>query len=68
MDFIALLTELKDRELEARVWELWLVEYPQMTEDNFTSYAEMLATAKQREVHPEDGTETHGLFVDQMFL
>lgn len=62
-DFANQFLKLKEKELEQKVWELWLVKYPHMTEDTFVSYEEMLATAKQQETKQE--IVTNGVYVDQ---
>lgn len=65
-DFIEQFLKLKEKELEQKVWELWLVSYPHMTQDNYVSYEEMLNTAKQREV--KDEIPVNGCYVDQVFF
>lgn len=62
-DFVEQILKLKEKELEQRVWELWLVKYPRMTEDTFISFEEMLATVKQQEV--KEDVVTNGVYVDQ---
>jgi hypothetical protein len=65
-DFIDQFAKLREKELEQKTWELWLAAYPHMSKDNFVSYEEMLATAKQREVRDE--TSVNGIYVDQCFF
>jgi len=68
-DFIPQYNKLKERELEQRTWELWLVLRPHMSENNFISFEEMFNTAKQKEVHPQDSNKiTHGVYIDQVFI
>ena len=63
MDFVEQILRLREREVEQKVWEFWLVKYPQMTSDDYISYEEMLATVKQQEVKQE--VVTNGVYVDQ---
>ena len=65
-DFVDQLLRLKERDIELRTWELWLALRPRMTEDNFVSYEEMLATTKQQEVKQD--VVTNGVYVDQAFF
>lgn len=65
-DFANQFLKLKEKELEQKVWELWLVKYPHMTEDTFVSYEEMLNTAKQQETKQE--MQVNGCYVDQLFF
>ena len=58
--------KLKEREVEQKVWEMWLASYPNMTKDNFVSYEEMLATVKQTET--ADKEVLHGCYIDQVGL
>ena len=65
-DFVEQLLKLQEKELEQKVWEMWLAKWPRMTKDNFVSYEEMLNTAKQQETKHE--TPVHGCYVDQVFF
>lgn len=65
-DFVGQFVKLKERELEQKVWELWLVKYPHMTEDTFVSYEEMLNITLQQETKQEE--TIHGSYVDQVLF
>jgi hypothetical protein len=65
-DFFNQLIKLKDRELEQKVWEIWLAKYPHMTEKTYVSYEDMLSTAKQKEVKHD--IPANGMYVDQAFF
>jgi len=65
-DFVDQFLKLKEKELEQRVWELWLVKYPYMTADTFVSYEEMLNTARQGET--KEQKVINGIYVDQAFI
>lgn len=65
-DFAEQLLKLREKELEQRVWEMWLSKYPHMTEENYVSYEDMLAMAKQTEVIEEE--VQGGLYADQAGL
>jgi hypothetical protein len=65
-DFMSQFLKLKEKELEQRVWELWLVRYPHMNEDTFVSYEEMLNNVKQCETKHD--IPTNGVYVDQVFI
>ena len=68
-DFLSQYNKIKERELEQRTWELWLVKYPYMTENTFVSFEDMLNIAKQKEAHPQDANKvTHGVYIDQIFI
>jgi len=71
-DFIQQFLKLKEKELEQKVWEIWLVKYPHMDKNNFVSYEEMLNSAKQQEVKEVDNVEIqipiNGVYVDQIFF
>ncbi len=66
-DFTAQFEKLKEKELEKRIWELWLAIYPTMTKDTFISYEEMLNQAKQQK-EPINDTATQGCYIDQLFI
>jgi wyosine [tRNA(Phe)-imidazoG37] synthetase (radical SAM superfamily) len=66
-DFMEQILMLKDKELEQKVWEIWLVCYPSMTENTFESYEEMLNRTKQCEVTKNQEAQ-HGLYIDQVFF
>lgn len=65
-DFFEQFLRLKEKELEQKVWEVWLAKYPHMTQDNYISYDEMLATAKQQEVKQD--IPVNGVYCDQVFF
>jgi len=70
-DFAEQFLKLKEKELEQKVWEIWLVCYPHMTEGTFESYEEMLNRHKQQiatQITPGQKTVQHGLYVDQVFF
>jgi hypothetical protein len=64
-DFANQFSKLKEKELEQRVWEFWLVKYPHMTEDTFVSYEDMLAIAKQQGEQEQEEEAQGGLYADQ---
>ena len=43
---IELYIKARDKTLEERVWERWLVDYPRMTKENFKSFAYYLQEIK----------------------
>ena len=55
VDFVNLIYKLKEKEMEQKLWEFWLVKWPHMTKDNFISFDEMLEQAKnaQTEIKKE---------------
>jgi hypothetical protein len=59
-DFFALFLKMKARELEEKVWDIWVHAYPHMTKENFVTYEEMLQNAK--------GEEPEGVYIDQFLL
>jgi hypothetical protein len=63
-DFMAQFLKLREKELEQKVWEMWLTTYPYMTKDSFVSYEEMLQQVK----HPEEKEVLNGVYVDQVGL
>lgn len=65
-DFFEQFLRLKEKELEQKVWEVWLAKYPHMTQDSYISYDEMLATAKQQEVKQD--IPINGVYCDQVFF
>ena len=65
-DFISQFLKLKEKEIEQKVWEFWLVKYPHMTEDTYVSYEEMLNMVKQKEVKQD--VEINGVYIDQVFF
>lgn len=69
-DFVSQFVKLKEKDLENKVWELWLAKFPLMTKDNYISYEEMLNTAKQQEIKHIDNVEmpANGCYVDQVFF
>ncbi len=64
-DFASQMLKLKEKELEQRVWEIWLTKYPHMTEDTFVSYEDMLAMTKQQETQGQEEQVQGGLYADQ---
>lgn len=71
-DFMDLFLKSKERELERKVWEFWLVRYPTFTEEDFITYEEMLDEVKGVELQTNDDNETiivgGGYYVDQVFF
>jgi len=68
-DFIGLFSRMKERQIEEKVWEMWLVKLPWMDENSFISYEEMLNTARQIEIKPELSEKPiNGVYVDQCFF
>lgn len=69
-DFVQQLLKLKEKELEQKVWEIWLCKYPHMDKNNFVSYEEMLNSAKQQEVKKVDNAKIpiNGCYIDQVFF
>jgi hypothetical protein len=67
-DFIDLYNKSQEKELEQKVWEMWLSKYPHMTEETYISYYEMLRIAKQTELNPESNTPDSGVYIDQCFI
>lgn len=65
-DLMDQVLKLKEKEIEQKVWELWLVEYPRMTEGNYVSFDEMLNKAKNIEII--ENKPINGCYVDQMFF
>lgn len=65
-DFIGQIAIIKEKELEKRVWEIWLAKYPHMTPEDYVSYEDMLDIAKQKEIKQD--TATNGIYVDQIFF
>ena len=65
-DFISQFLKLKEKEIEQKVWEFWLVKYPHMTEDTYVSYEEMLNMVKQKEVKQD--VEINGVYIDQVWF
>ncbi|MDD5502477.1 MAG: hypothetical protein PHH26_03315 [Candidatus Thermoplasmatota archaeon] len=63
-DFMAQFLKLREKELEQKVWEIWLTSYPYMSKDNFVSYEEMLQQVK----YPEEKEVLNGVYVDQVGL
>lgn len=63
-DFVNLIYKLKEKEMEQKLWEFWLVKWPRMTKDNFISYSEMLEQAKNQQENinkePEYTTANQG--------
>lgn len=64
-DFLTQLNKIREKELEQRVWELWLVKYPHMDKENFVSYEDMLAQAKQANMQEQKEQVQGGLYADQ---
>ena len=69
-DFIGQIAIIKEKELEKRVWEIWLAKYPHMTPEDYVSYEEMLLAIRQQEVKQVDNAEipVNGCYVDQIFF
>lgn len=67
-DFDSQFLKLKEKELEQRVWEMWLTKYPYMTEDTFVSYEDMLNLAKQQKTQEQEEQVQDGLYADQIGL
>lgn len=65
-EFVNQFLKLKEKELEQKVWEIWVSGYPHMTSENYISYEEMLNTAKQQEIKQE--IPVNGIYVDQCFF
>lgn len=65
-DFVNQFLKLKEKELEQKVWEIWLIRYPHMTKDNYVSYEEMINIAKQQEVKQD--IPVNGVYIDQCFI
>ena len=65
-DFISQFLKLKEKEIEQKVWEFWLVKYPHMTEDTYVSFEEMFNMVKQKEVKQD--VEINGVYIDQVFF
>lgn len=67
-DFMIQFTKLKDRELEQRVWEIWLAKFPHMSKDNYMSYEELLNIVRQQETQTIDEVDytANGYYVDQI--
>ena len=62
-DFLTQLNKIREKELEQRVWELWLVRYQGalLTGNEVESYEEMLSLAKNQKTEEVQG----GLYADQ---
>jgi len=69
-DFIQQLLKLEEKELEQKVWEIWLCKYPHMDKNNFVSYEEMLNSTKQQEVKEIDNAKipVNGCYIDQIYF
>lgn len=65
-DFISQFIKLKEKETEQKVWEIWLAKLPNMTEENFVSYDEMLNLVKGHENN--DIQSYDEIYVDQCFF
>lgn len=65
-DFVSQFVKLKEKELENKVWEIWLAKFPHMTKDNYVSYEEMLNTSKQKETKHD--VPINGCYVDQVYF
>ncbi len=65
-DFLIQLEKLREKELKQKIWEFWLARYPTMNENNYQTYEEMLAQAKQQET--KENIQTNGIYVDQAFF
>lgn len=65
-EFLDQFLKLKEKELEQKVWEIWLSKYPHMSHENYISYDEMLNTAKQQETKQD--IQVNGVYVDQVFF
>lgn len=65
-EFVNQFVKLKEKDLENKVWEIWLAKFPHMTKDNYISYEEMLNTSKQREIKHD--TPVNGCYVDQVYF
>lgn len=70
-DFINQFSKLKEKELEQKVWELWLVKWPYMTEEDYVSYERMLDIAKHGEAKQQEAKQeipVNGIYIDQVFF
>ena len=65
-DFSNQFLKLREKELEQKVWELWLAKIPNMTQESYMSYDEMLNIAKQRETKHD--IPINGIYIDQAFF
>lgn len=65
-DFINQFLKIREKETERMVWEVWLTKLPNMTQDNYLSYDEMLNIVKQQEVKQD--IPINGVYIDQCFF
>lgn len=63
-DFYFLFLKLLDKELDQKIWEIWVHKLSSMTSSNYVSYDEMLKMAKQG----NEKTHVNGVYIDQVFL
>ena len=65
-DFVSQFLKLKEKEIEQKVWEIWLSKLPNMTSENFVSYDEMLNLVKNNESNNRQSLNE--FYVDQAFF
>jgi hypothetical protein len=65
-DFIDQFLKIREKEIENKVWELWLVKLPQMNSDNYMSYDEMLDMVKRSDTNKP--MQKNEVFIDQCFF
>jgi len=65
-DFINQFLKIKEKDIEQKVWELWLVKLPQMTSDNYMSFDEMLDIVKNSDA--KKIPQKNEVFIDQCFF
>lgn len=64
-DFFNQFLKLQEKETEQKVWGIWLAKLPNMTEENFMSYNEMLNLVKNQE---QEDIQEEGYYIDQVWL
>jgi len=67
-DFVDLFFRMKEQEFAHKIWEIWLVAYPNMDEDNYISYEDMLAKQNNIRNEPKQEVPGNGAYVDQIFI
>jgi ribosomal protein L20 len=65
-NFIPQVLKIKEKEIEKKVWEMWIAKLPWMDKNNYISYEEMLNTVKQQEIKEE--MPVNGVYIDQVFF
>jgi hypothetical protein len=65
-DFISQFIVLKEKEIEHKIWEVWLAKFPDMSEVNYMSYGDMLDMAKGQNEIKE--IPQNGCYIDQCFF